>query len=376
MIYIFLLSVFTVFFAYFGYPLTLAIIGKFKSFKPERRPIFPLVTLIITAYNEGKRIRRKLENTIMLNYPKEKLQIIVASDGSTDDTNRIVLDFRDRGIELLDVKDRKGKENAQNEALKISRGEIVVFSDTATILDASGITEIISNFAEPSIGCVSSEDRVVEEGQSGGGEGFYVKYEMWLRALESKINSVVGLSGSFFAARKEVCADFSPKMQSDFRTLLCSMRKGMRGIIDPQAVGYYQDIKDKKKEFDRKVRTVIRGLTVFFNNLEFLNVFEFGFFSYQYFCHKMLRWLVPFCLIAAFVSNGFLAIRGGIYPIVFLFHALFYALAAFGMIAGEKVSVFAIKIPRFFVLVNASILLAWIKYLRGERLTMWKPSER
>jgi glycosyltransferase involved in cell wall biosynthesis len=373
---VFFFSIFLVFFVYFGYPLTLALLAQFKSFEPKRAPIVPTVTLVITVFNEEKRIRKKLENTILLDYPKDKLQIIVASDGSTDATRSIVEDFKDRGIELFDVKERKGKENAQKEALTLARGEIVVFSDVATIIESSGIREIVSNFADPKVGCVSSEDRVLKDGERGGGEGFYVTYEMWLRGLESAVNSVVGLSGSFFAARREVCEDFSPKMQSDFRTLLSSIRKGMRGISDPKTIGYYQDIKDKSQEFNRKVRTVVRGLTVFFNNLEFLNIFKFGMFSYQYFCHKLLRWLVPFFLIAAFISNGVLALHGRAYCFVFLCHLFFYGLALAGMTAGRKNRAFIIKIPHFFVVVNASILVAWIKFVSGERLTMWKPSVR
>ena len=378
MLLIFISSVFLVFFAYFGYPVTLATLRLFIHFKYEKSYIFPKVTLIITAYNEEKRIRQKLDNTIQLDYPKNELQIIVASDGSSDQTNKIVQEYSDKGVELLDVKDRKGKENAQKEAIKIANGEIIVFSDTATILDKNGLEEIVANFADRSIGCVSSEDKMIgTDGNTGGGEGFYVKYEMWLRKLECSVNSVVGLSGSFFAARKEVCQDFSPKMQSDFRTLLSSMRKGMRGVSDPQAIGYYHDIKDTSKEFNRKVRTVIRGLTVFFNNLEFLNFFEFGLFSYQYICHKLLRWLVPFFLILAFISNAILAIKGGLLLYVFIGHLLFYMMAFAGFIGNKKLSsIIAVKIPKFFIVVNASILVAWIKYLKGERLTMWNPSVR
>jgi glycosyltransferase involved in cell wall biosynthesis len=374
---IFFISVFLIIFAYFGYPVTLAAIGTFISFTPKREKIVPSVTLIITAYNEEKRIRKKLENTIKLDYPRDKFQVIVASDGSTDKTNEIVRDFADRKIELLDVRDRKGKENAQKEAVAVAKGDIIVFSDVATILDSYGIREIVSNFADPAVGCVSSEDRMIEDNGGGGGEGFYVKYEMWLRKLECSVNSVVGLSGSFFAARREVCEDFSPKMQSDFRTLLSSMRKGMRGISDPRAVGYYQEIKDKSREFDRKVRTVIRGLTVFFRNLEFLNVFEFGLFSYQYVCHKLLRWLVPFFLIVALIANAWCALRNGFFLWVLAAQVIFYGLALAGILGGEKVSAnIAVKIPKFFILVNASILVAWVQFLRGERLTMWNPSVR
>jgi cellulose synthase/poly-beta-1,6-N-acetylglucosamine synthase-like glycosyltransferase len=374
---LFFSSVFLILFAYFGYPLSLVVIRNFVSFTPKRETIFPSVTLIITAFNEENRIRKKLENTIMLDYPRDKFQVIVASDGSTDKTNGIVRDFADRKIELLEVKERKGKENAQKEAVAIARGDIIVFSDVATILDPTGIREIVSNFADPSIGCVSSEDRMIEEKDGGGGEGFYVKYEMWLRKLECSVNSVVGLSGSFFAARKDVCADFSPKMQSDFRTLLSSMRKGMRGISDPRAVGYYQDIQDKSREFNRKVRTVIRGLTVFFHNLEFLNFFEFGIFSYQYVCHKLLRWLVPFFMLFAIIANFWCAFGNGFFLLILITQVIFYGLALAGIVGGEKASAnILVKIPKFFVLVNASILIAWARFLRGERLTMWKPSVR
>jgi glycosyltransferase involved in cell wall biosynthesis len=318
-----------------------------------------------------------LENTLLLDYPADKMQIIVASDGSTDATNDIVRAYSGKGVELLDVKDRKGKENAQGEAVKIATGEILVFSDVATILDISGLREITANFADPSIGCVSSEDKMIEQWGAAGGEGIYVTYEMWLRSLESSVNSVVGLSGSFFAARKEVCTDFSPKMQSDFHTLLSSMRKGMRGVSDPKAIGYYHDIKDSSREFNRKVRTVVRGLTVFFNNLEFVNFFEFGIFSYQYLCHKLLRWLVPFFLCAAFISNAALTLKNASFFFILAVQLFFYAASIVGACGGKKLSSFiAFKIPRFFVVANASILVAWIKYLRGDRLTMWSPSIR
>ncbi len=342
-----------------------------------RAPITPMVSLIITAYNEEKRIREKLENTMKLDYPREKLQVIIASDGSTDKTHDIVREYADRGVVLFEVPDRKGKENAQAQAVKIASGEIVVFSDTATRLDPKGLQEIVSNFADSQIGCVSSEDKMISDDDTDvGGEGFYVKYEMWLRALESRCNSVVGLSGSFFAARKEVCEDFSPKMQSDFRTLLSSMKKGMRGVSDPNAIGYYQDIKDKSREFQRKVRTVLRGLTVFFNHPEFLNVFKFGLFTYQYVSHKLMRWLVPFFLCSALITNIMLITESPLYFWLLIAQGLFYASALLGILFPSLTKVVFIKIPSFFVVVNASILVAWIKFIKGERVVLWQPSVR
>ena len=369
-------SILLIVYAYFGYPLSLFVMSFFVSKGVRRAPFFPYTTIIITAYNEEKRIRNKLENTLGLEYPKEELQIIVASDGSTDRTNEIARGFHKNGVELLEIQDRKGKENAQKEAVKRAEGMIIVFTDVATMLEPGGLKQIISNFADPSIGCVSSEDRFLSKDGKPCGEGLYIRYEMWLRRLECKVNSLVGLTGAFFAARKEVCQDFSEEMQSDFRTVLSSIKLGFRGITDPRAIAYYQDVADKKHEFDRKIRTVIRGLTVFFRHLEFLNIMKFKFFSYQYFCHKLLRWLVPIFLFIAFVSNAILAWKSFLFLVLFIGQLSFFSLAIWGWTRGTPPSRALITVPVYFLTVNASIFVAWWKYLRGDRVVMWTPSER
>jgi len=369
-------SIFLTFFAYFGYPFSLYLLSIFRRKVVKKANFFPEVTMIITAYNEEKRIKEKLDNTLALEYPGEKLQILVASDGSTDQTNAIVKDYEKSNIKLLTIEKRQGKETAQKEAVKRANGEVIIFTDVATYLDPAGLKEIVLNFADPSVGCVSSEDRLVGKAGKPSGEGFYVRYEMWLRRLESKINSLVGLSGSFFAARKEVCQDFSGEMQSDFRTVLESVKIGLRGVSDPGAIGYYQDVSDESLEFDRKVRTVIRGLTVFFRNLEFLNLFQYGFFSYQFFCHKLLRWLVPLFLCIALVSNFILAVKSYLFLILLLGQLIFYGLAFWGWKYETGISKVFVKIPTYFIIVNASIFVAWWRYLRGQRLVMWTPSER
>ena len=374
-IVVFLLSVFMIFYAYFGYPLSLLLFRLFRQTESVRHQLNATVTLIITAYNEERRIKEKLENTLKLDYPADKLQILVASDGSTDDTNEIVKSYEKRGIELFKVENRVGKENAQKEAVACARGDIVVFSDVATFLEPHGLREIVSNFADPTVGCVSSEDRLIDKDGKPSGEGFYVRYEMWLRRLESSVNSLVGLSGSFFAARREVCQDFSGDVQSDFRTLLSSMKLGLRGITDPKSIGYYLDIADEKKEFDRKVRTVLRGLTVFFRHIEFLNCFKYRMFSYQFFCHKLLRWAVPFFLLAALVSNIFLAVSLKlIFLTLLLMQLLFYGVGIYGWATQSLKGV--MKIPMFFMTVNIAIAVAWFKYLIGKRVVLWTPSER
>ena len=371
---VFILSVFMVFYAYLGYPLSLLLLGVFRKNGKIRQRVDVPVTFIITVYNEEKRIKEKLENTLKLDYPAGKLQVLVASDGSTDATNDIVRSYEAEGVELFEVINRSGKENAQKEAVPYARGEILIFSDVATILEHQGLIEIVSNFADPSIGCVSSEDNLIGQDGKHSGEGFYVRYEMWLRRLESQVNSIVGLSGSFFAARKEVCQDFSGDVQSDFRTLLSSMKLGLCGVSDPKAIGSYLNIEDEKREFDRKVRTVLRGLTVFFKHIEFLNVFQYGLFSYQFFCHKFLRWLVPFFLVAVLVSNVILAFVSVPFLFLLVGQFLFYGIGVYGWITQSLSGI--LKIPMFFMVVNTAIGVAWWQYLTGKRVVFWEPSVR
>jgi len=371
---IFLVSTFLVFYAYLGYPLSLVLLKVFQKNVEIRKSLDLPVTLVIAVYNEEKRIKAKIENTLKLSYPAGKLQIIVASDGSIDATNDIVRSYQNKGIELLAVINRGGKENVQKEAVVHARGEIIIFSDVAAILEPQGLIEIVSNFANPSIGCVSSEDRLMGQDGKPSGEGYYVRYEMWLRRLESQVNSIVGLSGSFFAARKEVCQDFSGNVQSDFRTLLNSMKLGLRGVSDPRAIGSYLNIADESREFERKVRTVLRGLTVFFKHLEFLNIFQYGFFSYQFFCHKLLRWLVPFFLIAALAGNVILSFTSGFFLLMLAGQLAFYGIGIYGWLRQPLKGV--LKIPMFFLVVNTAIAFAWWQYFMGKRVVFWKPSER
>jgi glycosyltransferase involved in cell wall biosynthesis len=372
---IFVVSIFGFFHAYFGYPLSLLILRVFRNKKTAKKEITPRVSFIIAAHNEETRINKKLENTIGLDYPSDKFQIIVASDGSTDRTDSLISEFAPKGVLLHSIGERKGKENAQKEAVDLATGEILVFSDVATFLKPDAVRHIVANFADPAIGCVSSEDKMIEDEDNGGGEGLYVKYEMWIRRLESSVNSVVGLSGSFFAARKEVFRDFATDMDSDFRTLLNSMKIGLRGVVDPAAIGYYSSVKNPSQEFTRKVRTVLRGLTVFFGNLDFLNPFHFGLFSYQYFCHKLMKWLVPFFLAGALLSNCVLAVSESVFACMLALQGFFYLLSIAGL--DKKLATrFIFRIPAFFVMVNLSIFIAWMKFIKGERLIVWQPSAR
>ena len=369
-------SISLIFFVYFGYPVTLLLVGWFHDRDVKNAMVLPSVTFIVTVYNEEIRIKAKLENTFSLDYPNAKLQVLVASDGSSDRTNEIVRDYSNQGAELVDLPDRRGKENAQREAVKRATGDIIVFSDVATKMETGGLRQLVSNFADSTVGCVSSEDRLLGRDGKPSGEGLYVRYEMWMRRLESRANSLVGLSGSLFAARKEVCEDFSSEMQSDFRTVLNSVKLGLRGVSDPLAVGFYQDTADQKREWDRKIRTVVRGLTVFFRHMELLNVFQYGFFSYQLFCHKLLRWSVPLFLILAFVSNLALIHGSFVFSVLLLLQISLYGFGVLGLLRPKMQDMILVKIPTYFLAVNVSILFAWWRYLSGQRIITWTPTRR
>lgn len=363
-------------YAYLGYPLMLWGLRAVRRQVVQKDDIQPSVSFIVTAYNEEKRIREKLENTLAQDYPKDRLDIVVASDCSTDRTDEIVRSFHSSGVRLARLPQKGGKEAAQKHAVESTSSAILVFSDVATALPPTGIRTIVKNFADPTVGCVSSVDRFVDQDGRVSGEGAYVAYEMWLRRLETDVNSLVGLSGSFFAARREVCQNWAPDLQSDFNTLLNSVRKGLRGVSDEESAGYYRNLEDERKEYERKVRTVVRGISVFMRSLSLLNPFTHHLFAWQLLSHKLCRWTVPFALIAAFLTNGILALDPGLYRTIFLGQVAFYGLAVLYIWSQRLPKVAMFRLPSFFVLVNLSILDAWFRYLRGDRILYWDPSKR
>ena len=368
-------SVALVFYTYLGYPLALLALSLVRK-RPVvyRQGCLPRVSMIVAVFNESHRIRAKIANSLELDYPKDRLEIIFASDASTDDTDEVVRSHESQGIVLVRSPRRLGKEHAQRCAIERARGEILVFTDVSTMLEPQGIRAMVSSFADPSVGCVSSEDRFIDANGDISGEGAYVRYEMWLRKLESRVSSVVGMSGSFFAARKEVCSNWPTNIPSDFNTLLNTVRAGLRGVSDPKSVGIYRNIRDESKEYDRKVRTITRGISALFANAGLMNPARHGLFSWQLVSHKLLRWCVPWFLALAFVSNLALACAGRLrYVVAFIMQIAFYSIAS--MPASPRCRG-AMKIPRYFVQVNLAIAAAWIKYLRGERFVTWKPSSR
>ncbi|WP_185234554.1 glycosyltransferase family 2 protein [Teredinibacter franksiae] len=365
-------------YSYFLYPVILKILVKdtgVKDVDTLAEVNWPKISLVITAFNEEGRIRQKLTNTLQLKYAGE-LEIIVASDCSDDNTDDIVREYADKNVVLVRAQERLGKENAQLTAIKEVSGEIVVFSDTATEIPEDALDKLVQHFADPEVGGVSSEDRFISQDGSVAGEGAYVKYEMWLRQQESKLAGLVGLSGSFFAARKEVCSEWDIHSPSDFNTALNCARLGYRAITAPDVLGYYQDLKDPSKEYARKVRTVIRGMTALKRHSDVLNVRKFGLFSFQVWSHKFMRWAVPWVLLGLFVVSALVANAGGIYMLAFLGQITFYGVAIAGHFNESLHRFGVVKLVYFFVQVNVALFDASCKFFAGKRMTTWKPSAR
>ena len=367
-------------YSYFLYPLILIMLParapKDTDQEPGLNTAMPVLSLIITAHNEETRIREKLDNTLLIDYPPDLLEIIVASDFSTDETDTIVASFKQAGVRLVRADAHKGKEYAQLCAIRESKGDILVFSDVATHIPADALRILARSFSDPLVGAVSSNDRFVSHDGSIVGEGAYVRYEMWLRGLESDHAGLVGLSGSFFAARREICEPWDINSPSDFNTALNCAKHGMTAIICFEVIGIYKDVADASLEYSRKKRTVIRGMTAIARHPEVLNPFRMGLFAFQVWSHKVMRWGVPWFMAAFLTLTLLLQGQGPLFTLALLAQCIFYGLAVIGWLSGEMRKNTLIKLTFFFVQTNLALAQASISFLSGKRMTVWTPSKR
>ena len=371
----FWLSAAGVAYAYFGYPLLAWAVARRRP--ADRAPHsastdLPAVTMIVPVHNEVARIDAKIANTRSLDYPAEALRIVFVSDGSTDGTVEAVNATKDERIHLIALEKRSGKAGALNAGLAFAKTPIVVFSDVSIALQPDAITAIVRPFAAPDIGCVSGEDRI----EGSAGEGLYGRYEMFLRRQESRLGSIVGASGSFYAQRRELCGEFPPNVAPDFLSVLRTVGQGYRAVSDAHAVGYMTAVDDPRDEFARKVRTILRGITTLGQHLHLLNPFRYGWFAVALLSHKVMRWLVPGFLVVMLLTSALLA-GAAPYALLLVAQLAFYVLAY----AAYRGSVPALlstagRVASYFTAANVATLVAWGKYFRGTRQELWSPSRR
>ena len=362
-------------YTYFGYPFVLWAFARVRSRRVLRKEIFPSVSIIVAARNEADKIRQKIDHTLALDYPSVQREILVASDASEDATDEIVKEYAARGVQLVRAPQRKGKEHVQGLAVSLAKGDILVFTDAATLLEPGALRRLVANFADPTVGAVSTEDLIVDAHGNPTAEGLYVKYEMWVRRLEGRFHSLVGLSGSCFAIRKELCSDWSASLASDFMGALRAARRGYRSIADPSALGRFVALASPQDEMRRKIRTFLRGITVLMANLDLLNPVRHGRFAFQLASHKLLRFLAPFLLLATLISSGLLN-REPLYGLSFWAQTGFYLLAVAGKVVTPLQQGRVVRTAYFFTMVQWAMLTAWGRYALGHQQVTWEPSRR
>ena len=381
---LFVVSLGLVVYTYIGYPLVLWALTRVRSRDVRKGQAPPSVSIIIAARNEADKIRRKIEHSLALEYPKERLEVLVASDASDDGTDDIVNEYVGRGVRLVRAPQRKGKEHAQSLALAAAAGDIVVFTDAATLLEPHALRLLVENFADPTIGAVSTEDCLVDAAGNPTGEGLYVRYEMWVRRLESRFHSLVGLSGSCFAIRKALCSYWPSTLASDFMSALHAARGGYRSVTAPSARGRFVAVGSAQAEMRRKTRTFLRGIAVLMANLDLLNPLRHGRFAFQLASHKLLRFTAPLLLVVALVASGLVTTLAalGLWPGDTMLQGLFWAQVAFyalGVIGGAVPALQRnplLRVVHFFTMVQCAMLVAWCRYALGHQQTTWEPSKR
>ena len=361
-------------FTYVGYSLVIFVLSRFVHNPVKRSPIEPKVTYLITAYNEEKNIASKLEQVLTLDYPRDKLEIMVASDGSTDRTDEIVKGFTDLGVKLIRVEGRVGKTETQNQAVKQASGEIVVFSDATTRYERSAIRNLVRNYADPSVGAVSGRYEYCNPTGAAIGLGsiLFWKYENTIKTMQTNIKTITGCCGCIYSVRREAYTPLPADIISDLVEPLKVLEKGYRVVFEPEAIAFEETTEKTKEEFHMRVRVITRGMRGLLYMKALFNPFRHGFVAFQLFSHKVSRWFIPAFLMVALVSNLFL-VGVPFYNATLALQLAFYALALIGFVA-EKRNILPkpLTIPLYFVTVNLAAVVAMYRILKGHKAVTWE----
>lgn len=361
-------------YVYAGYPLIVYLIGRIRPRPVARAEIEPKVTFLITAYNEEEAIAAKIKNTLEIDYPKEKLEIVVASDGSTDRTEEIARGFPD--VRVFRQEGRAGKTFTQNKAVEQATGEIVLFSDATTDYRRNVLRELLPNFADESVGCVAGRLIYVDDSSSSVGTGAqrYWSYETFLKEAESRACSLIGASGCLYAVRRSAYREMYPEACSDFLICTVVFDQGLRSVYEPNAICFEETNRRTDREMKMRVRVISQTFTDLWRNRAMLNPLRSGFYAIQLISHKLLRYAVPVFLAGAFLSSAALAPGSSFYELAFIAQSAFYIAAAIGyLLERVGLAIGPLAIPHYFLLANFASVLGFYKFLRGERYATWEP---
>jgi cellulose synthase/poly-beta-1,6-N-acetylglucosamine synthase-like glycosyltransferase len=368
-------------YAYVVYPLLLLILARLRPRRIDTRrgAPWPTVTITVPVYNAAARIRVTLEHILRLDYPREQLQVLVISDASTDETDDLVRAFAGRGVELLRLPRRIGKTAAENAALRLARGEIIVNIDASILVPPDSLKPLVRVFDDPTIGVASGRDvSVGDTGQSAtGAESSYTGYEMWIRDLETRAGSIVGASGCFYAIRRCVHAKELPLGLSwDFASPLVARKQGYRSVSVPAALCIVPRTAEIRTEMSRKVRTMARGLRTLFYLRSLMNPMRYGSFALMLISHKLLRW-VPYLLApVAFAALGFLAMQSVAARVVLGVVVAGLLVGTLGIYRRASTPSTPVALAGFVVAVFSAGLLAWWEALSQTQLATWDPTPR
>lgn len=370
-------------YSYLLYPAALWWASRLRAHRelPDSPQDWPAITITVPCYNEERSIAATIESLLALDYPADKRQILIISDASTDRTDAIVQSFADRGVELLRLPHRGGKTAAENAAADRIRGEIVVNTDATIRIVPGALRHLVAAFQDPTIGVASGRDVSVGDVESVGnrGESGYVGYEMWIRSLETRLGSIVGASGCFFATRRVIyAAQFPEALSRDFASCLIARESGYRSVSVDAAMALVPRAASLRAEFRRKVRTMARGLATLSFKRHLLNPFRYGSFALMLLSHKLCRWLfqltMPLLIIAAMAgASRFPWAASGIVVATILL-ASAAALAWWWPEARPMPTL--LSAPGYFIWSNVAGLMAWVRFFRGRRDPIWEPTRR
>lgn len=387
MIALFWVCLFIIFYAFVGYGIFLFVLLLLKRlvYKPESTLYsfteLPSVTLIIAAYNEESIIRKKIENTLLLSYPLNKLNYIIVTDGSTDNSAVIVAEYPQ--IILLHREGRTGKINAVHRAMQQVNTEIVIFTDANTFLNQDALINISRHYKNQLVGAVAGEKRVQidQKSDATAGEGIYWKYESKLKKWDSDLNSVVGAAGELFSIRTSLYEPVEKDtLLDDFIISMRIAAKGFKIVYEPEAFAMETSSENIKEELKRKVRIAAGGIQSILRLKELLNVFRYPMLSFQYISHRVLRWtVIPFLIIFVFALNILIIIRGSsvLYLIFFSGQIVFYMAAALGwLLEKRQLRNKFLFIPYYFVLMNYAVLAGIKRFYTGAQQVTWDKAKR
>jgi cellulose synthase/poly-beta-1,6-N-acetylglucosamine synthase-like glycosyltransferase len=373
-----------IFYTYIGYGILIYLFAKFfgknKPNQVQADALLPHVTIIVAAYNEEGYIADKIQNTLSLDYPKEKLSLWIVADGSTDQTVPICKGFKE--VEVFYEAARRGKIHAVNRVIKLVKSPIVIFSDANTFVNKEGLKNMVRHFQDEGVGGVAGEKRIMskeEDKAAGAGEGLYWKYESALKTLDSKLSTAIGAAGELFAVRTSL---FIPPTENtlieDFVVSMKIVAAGYRFVYEPNAYALETASASIEEEWKRKVRISAGGIQAIFRLPELLNVFKYGFVSWQYVSHRAMRWsIAPLSLAILLVSNIFLITASPFYLLVFIGQVGFYSLATAGHVLREKkLKNKFIFVPYYFTMMNLSVFAGAKRLLRRQQSAVWDKAKR